>query len=159
MILRSDPGRVPRQVSGQLLASGTEVSRWNFDINEHPRELHQGGSSGQRPDTKRPDTIRCDGRERDGTGGGSKKWCNHPPGGTLHKTSSESNSSQSAVVHEGQRAARAESTVCGGASPEGAGHVVNTRWVEIGGGAGARWCSVFFLCESKPPSSVSQSLP
>jgi hypothetical protein len=45
------------------------TSTWN----ERPRGFHQGGTSGQRPDTKRPDTIRCDGRERDGTGGGSKE--------------------------------------------------------------------------------------
>ena len=80
--------------------------------------------------------------------------------GTLRKTSAETNSSQSGIVHEGQQATREESAVCGAASPEGAGHALNTKWLEIGGGAGGGVLVLcLLLCKGKGPSNVSPSQP
>jgi|CZKJ01.1.fsa_nt_gi hypothetical protein len=79
---------------------------------------------------------------------------------TLRKTSAETNSSQSGIVHEGQQATREESAVCGAASPEGAGHALNTKWLEIGGGAGGGVLVLcLLLCKGKGPSNVSPSQP
>ena len=61
-------------------------------------------------------------------------------------------SSQSGVVHEGQQAKREESEVCGTPSPpESAGHGLNTKWLEIGGGAGGeRWWLAAFMQRKEP---------
>jgi hypothetical protein len=82
-------------------------------------------------------------------------------GGALRKASSETNSSQSGTVHEGEQASRDESAVCGApARPEGAGQGLNTKWLEIGGGAGAGVIVLcLLLCRGKNPSNVSQSQP
>jgi hypothetical protein len=81
--------------------------------------------------------------------------------GGLHKPSAESSSSQSGVVHEGQQAKRDESEVCGAASPpESAGHALNTKWIEIGGGVGGGVLVLcLLLCKGKTPSNVSPSQP
>jgi hypothetical protein len=81
--------------------------------------------------------------------------------GSLRKASSQSSSLQSDVVHEGQQATRDETQACGPApNPENAGHPLNTKLLEIGGGAvagGVILCVL--LCTSKGPSSVSPSQP
>lgn len=81
--------------------------------------------------------------------------------GGLHKPSAESSSSQSGVVHEGQQAKREESEVCGAPSPpESAGHGLNTKWLEIGGGAGGGALVLcLLLCKGKSQSNVSPSQP
>lgn len=78
--------------------------------------------------------------------------------GVLRKASTQGGSSQSATVHEGQQASRDESTACGASSrPEGAGHALNTKWLEIGGGAGAGVLVLcLLLCKSSNPISPSQ---
>ena len=82
-------------------------------------------------------------------------------GGALRKTSSETNSSQSGIVHEGQQATREESVACGAAArPEGAGHALNTKWLEIGGAAGGGALVLcLLLCKGKGPTNVSPSQP
>jgi hypothetical protein len=82
-------------------------------------------------------------------------------GGTLRKAAPDSNSSQSASVHEGQQASRDESTACGAAMrPEGANSGGNTRWIEIGAGAGAGVLVLcLLLCRGSSPSKVSPSQP
>jgi hypothetical protein len=82
-------------------------------------------------------------------------------GGTLRKTSAESNSSESGTVHEGQQAMRDESITCGAAAvPHGAGTAVNTKWLEIGGGAGGGALVLcLLLCKGSKQSSVSPSQP
>jgi hypothetical protein len=82
-------------------------------------------------------------------------------GGALRKMSSETNSPQSSIVHEGQQSTRDESVVCGAASrPEGAGHALNSKWLEIGGAAGGGVLVLcLLLCKSKNPSNVSPSQP
>jgi hypothetical protein len=78
----------------------------------------------------------------------------------LHKPSAENASSQSGVVHEGQEATRDESAVCGAASPEAATHALNTKWLEIGGGAGGGALLIcLLLCKGKSPNNVSPSQP
>lgn len=81
--------------------------------------------------------------------------------GGIHKPSAESNSSQSGVVHEGQQAKREESEVCGAPSPpQSAGHGLNTKWLEIGGGAGGGALVLcLLLCKGKSQSNVSPSQP
>ncbi len=82
-------------------------------------------------------------------------------GGVLKKPSLQSDSSQSASVHEGETATRDESTACGAAArPGGAGNPVNTKLLEIGGAAVAGvvvLCAL--LCRGAGPSSVSPSQP
>jgi hypothetical protein len=81
-------------------------------------------------------------------------------GGALRKTSSESNPSQSATVHEGQQATRDESVDCGAAPrPAGAGSALNTKWLEIGAGVGGAVVLCLLLCKAKNPSNVSPSQP
>ena len=80
--------------------------------------------------------------------------------GGPHKPSAAS-SSQSGVVHEGQRAKRDESEVCGAASPpESPGHALNTKWLEIGGGVGGGALVLcLLLCKGKSQSNVSPWQP
>lgn len=82
-------------------------------------------------------------------------------GGALRKTSSEPNSSQSGIVHEGQQATRDESIACGAAvRPEGAGRALNTKWIEIGGGVGGGALVLcLLLCRGKSPNNVSPAQP
>jgi len=80
--------------------------------------------------------------------------------GALRKTSSQSSLSESGIVHEGEQATRDESAVCGAESPQGAGHALNTKWLEIGGGVGGGVLLIcLLLCKSAPPSEVSPSQP
>jgi hypothetical protein len=90
-----------------------------------------------------------------------KKDVNIQQAGGLHKPSAESSSSQSGLVREGQQAKREESEVCGAASPpQSAGHALNTKWLEIGGGAGGGALVLcLLLCRGKSPSNVSPSQP
>jgi len=80
--------------------------------------------------------------------------------GSAHKPSAE-NSSSSAVVHEGQQGSRDESQACGAASPpESPAHGLPTKWIEIGGGAGAGVVVIcLLLCKSPPKNTVSPSDP
>jgi len=82
-------------------------------------------------------------------------------GGGLRKASTKNGSSESATVHEGQREARDESSACGApARPEGTSNAVNTKWLEIGGGAGAGALVLcLLLCRSTKSSSVSPTQP
>lgn len=80
--------------------------------------------------------------------------------GSLHKTSAE-NSSSSSVVHEGQEGSREESQACGAATPpESPAHGLPTKWIEIGGGAGAGVVVIcLLLCKGKSTTNVSPSDP
>ena len=81
-------------------------------------------------------------------------------GGALRKASPESSSPQSATVHEGQQSTRDEAVVCGAAlRPGGAGNGLNTKWLEIGGGAGGAILLCLLLCRGTGHSSVSPSQP
>jgi hypothetical protein len=69
---------------------------------------------------------------------------------------------QSAIVHEGHDASRDEASVCGAAlRPGSAASGVNTKWIEIGAGAGGAVLLCILLCKSSPhgSSSVSPSTP
>ncbi len=81
--------------------------------------------------------------------------------GALRKASSNSTSTQSAAVHEGEQATRIEATSCGApARPGTAGSPMNTKWIEIGGGAGGGVLILcLLLCKSSGQSSVSPSQP
>lgn len=78
--------------------------------------------------------------------------------GGLKKPAPENESTESSIVKEGQEAKREETDLCGGAlEPETPGHAINTRWLEIGGGAaGAGLLLCLLLCKSSPPVSPSQ---
>jgi hypothetical protein len=80
---------------------------------------------------------------------------------TLRKTAPDNNTSQSATVHEGQQASRDESKACGAAArPDVANGGGNTKWLEIGGGAGAGVLVLcLLLCRGSSPSKVSPSQP
>jgi hypothetical protein len=86
-----------------------------------------------------------------------KNDVNITQGGT-RKSASDNNSSQSASVHEGQQASRDESSVCGAALRPGvAGHALNTKWIEIGGGAGVGGLILcLLLCGNEKPMSPSE---
>jgi hypothetical protein len=79
----------------------------------------------------------------------------------LRKTTTESNSAATAVVHEGEAATREEASACGEAlRPGAAGNGLNSKWLEIGGavgGGGVVLC--LLLCRGSKPSSVSPSQP
>jgi hypothetical protein len=80
--------------------------------------------------------------------------------GGLRKPSAETSAAQSSTVHEGQRATRDESAVCGATAPQEAGHPLNTKWLEIGGGAAAGVIVLCLLvCKGKSSPSVSPSQP
>jgi hypothetical protein len=80
--------------------------------------------------------------------------------GSLRKPSAQ-NSSLSAVVHEGQQGSRDESQACGAAEPpESPAHGLPTKWIEIGGGAGAGVVVIcLLLCKGSPKNNVSPSDP
>jgi hypothetical protein len=80
-------------------------------------------------------------------------------GAALKKATSD-DSTQSATVHEGHDATRDEALMCGAAlRPETAGSL-NTKWLEIGAGAGGAVLLCILLCKSSSHStSVSPSAP
>jgi hypothetical protein len=90
-----------------------------------------------------------------------KSDVNITQGGTLGKTTAANSASQSAVVHEGQEAAREEATACGAATrPGGAGNSLNAKWLEIGGGVGGGALVLcLLLCKGSKSPSVSPSQP
>jgi hypothetical protein len=79
---------------------------------------------------------------------------------SARKPSAQS-ASQSGTVHEGQQAERNESDACGAAEqPKLAGHALNTKWLEIGGGAVAGGIVLcILLCKGSNPTNVSPSQP
>ncbi len=79
----------------------------------------------------------------------------------LGKATPSNSSSQSAVVHEGEQATRDEAAACGSAArPGGAGNGLNTKWIEIGGGAAAGAVVLcLLLCKSSKSTNVSPSQP
>lgn len=81
--------------------------------------------------------------------------------GTLRKPSSAGAAPQSATVHEGQQTTRDESVLCGPPStPESVAHSLNTKWIEIGGGAaGGVVALCLLLCKGTSSGSVSPSAP
>jgi hypothetical protein len=76
-------------------------------------------------------------------------------------TTPETNSSQSAVVHEGEQATREEAAACGAAlRPPGAGNGLNTKWLEIGGAVGGGAVALcLLLCTGPKHSNVSPWQP
>jgi hypothetical protein len=82
--------------------------------------------------------------------------------GALRKASSRSDADQSPIVHEGQQVTREEAVACGAASrPGGAGtNGLNSKWLEIGGGAGGGVVVLcLILCKGTSSSNVSPSSP
>jgi hypothetical protein len=90
-----------------------------------------------------------------------KSDLNITQGGALGKATAESSGSQSSLVREGQQATREESAACGTAlRPGGAGNSLNTKWLEIGGGAGGGALILcLLLCKGTKSPSVSPSQP
>jgi hypothetical protein len=81
--------------------------------------------------------------------------------GVAQKTNPQGGASLSTVVHEGQQATRQESVACGAAPrPGSAGNGLNTKWLEIGGGAGVGITVLcLLLCRGPGHSNVSPSDP
>jgi hypothetical protein len=77
----------------------------------------------------------------------------------LRKATPESNSPQSAVVHEGEQATRDEAAACGAAQrPTGAGNGLNAKWLEIGAGAGGGAVVLcLLLCQGSKHANISPS--
>ena len=90
-----------------------------------------------------------------------KNDVNITPGGAVQKASKESAPSQSVTVHEGEQATRDEASACGAPPrPGAAASGLNTKWVEIGAGAGGGVLLLcILLCKSSGHSSVSPSQP
>jgi len=81
--------------------------------------------------------------------------------GALRKVAPDNNSSESAVVHEGEQATRNEAAACGTAlRPGPAGNGLDTKWLEIGGAAGGGAVVLcLLLCKGTKPRNVSPSQP
>lgn len=79
----------------------------------------------------------------------------------VRKATPDSNSSASAVVHEGQQASRAEAAACGAAPrPGGPLNGLNTKWLEIGAAAGGGVLALcLLLCKGSKSTSTSPSEP
>lgn len=90
-----------------------------------------------------------------------KNDVNITQGGALRKESTQSGSSQSATVHEGQQASRDESAACGAAARPGTpSNPTNTKWLEIGGAAGGGVLVLcLLLCRGSKSSNISPSQP
>jgi hypothetical protein len=81
-------------------------------------------------------------------------------GASLRKSPPESAASPSATVHEGQEATRDATVACGGATrPGGATSGVNTKWIEIGAGAGGGILLCLLLCKGTSNKNISPSQP
>jgi hypothetical protein len=75
---------------------------------------------------------------------------------------SSQKSSASDIVHEGQQGTRDETSACGAGRPEVAGHLLNTKWLEIGAGAagvGGSTALCVLLCKAPEPSNISPVQP
>jgi len=82
-------------------------------------------------------------------------------GSTARKRSTEKADTESATVHEGEKASRELSEVCGVAAiPASVGNPVNTKLIGIGAGAGGGVLLIcLLLCGGKNPPHISQSNP
>jgi hypothetical protein len=82
-------------------------------------------------------------------------------GTSTRKVSPTSAASQSATVHEGQQVTRQEVDACGTAPKTAAatGNPVNTKWIEIGAGAGGAVILCALLCRGKTNPNLSPSKP
>ena len=79
---------------------------------------------------------------------------------SLRKDTPESAASQSATVHEGEQATRNAAQACGTPKPGGATSSPNTKWIEIGAGAGGGVLILcLLLCKGKGPPQVSPDAP
>ncbi len=67
----------------------------------------------------------------------------------------------SVTVHEGEQASRDESQACGtGEAPHGAGNGINTKWIEIGAGAGGGGLILcLLLCSGPGQKKISPDSP
>jgi hypothetical protein len=90
-----------------------------------------------------------------------KNDVNITQGAALGKATPENTASQSALVHEGQQATRDEAAACGAAlRPGEAGNGLNTKWLEIGAGAGGGVLIIcLLLCKGTTTTDVSPSHP
>lgn len=92
-----------------------------------------------------------------------KSDVNIKQGGVLQKASKQGEAAQAAIVREGQQAKRDESAACGAPARPGTGtggNPLNTKWIEIGGGAGAGVALLcLILCKGSSAASVSPSQP
>ena len=90
-----------------------------------------------------------------------KSDVNLEQGVSLHKPSLAGTSSQSGTVHEGEETTRNVSQVCGTAkAPSRVGSGVNTKWIEVGGGAAAGVIAIcLLLCRGKNPPKLSPVQP
>jgi hypothetical protein len=80
--------------------------------------------------------------------------------GLPRKAAQDSNSSQVAVVHEGEQTTRDVAATCGAPlRPVGVGNGLNTKWIEIGGAGGGAVALCLLLCKGSKPGSVSPSRP
>jgi hypothetical protein len=78
----------------------------------------------------------------------------------LHTKPSDSDSSQSATVHEGEQATRDESVLCGGAKqPISPDNVINSKWIKIGAGVVSAVVLCALLCKGTSSSNVSPWQP
>jgi hypothetical protein len=76
------------------------------------------------------------------------------------KAASQSNSSQSATVHEGQQATRDEAEACGAADrPKGPGSSPDPKWLVVGGVAATVIILCLLLCHGSNQSNVSPWQP
>jgi hypothetical protein len=77
--------------------------------------------------------------------------------GQLQKASKQSIAFQSAIVRQGEQEKRSDAEACGAVStPTSAGSILNSRWLEIGGGAavgGLVLCLIFCRGSSQPEMS------
>lgn len=81
-------------------------------------------------------------------------------GNLLQKASKKAEPSQSATVKEGQEAKRNESQECaGGPRTPSAGHALNPKWLEIGGGGAGVLILCLLLCRGSSTTPVSPSNP
>ena len=91
-----------------------------------------------------------------------KNDVNIEQGASLRKRPEPNSSSQSSTVHEGEQADRDASKLCGVAPaiPNGASSGLNTKWIEIGAGAGGGVLVLCVLvCRGNPHNNLSQTTP
>ena len=80
--------------------------------------------------------------------------------GGLRQPSAETSSSQPSILHEGHKATRDESAVCGATGPQNAGNPLSAKWLKIGGGAAAGVIVLcLIVCRGKSPPNISPTSP